>query len=269
MRKTILAVAAALSLSCATSGPNKGEFNLIAVDQEMAMGEQINQQVHGEMQVVKDPAATAYLQRLGQKILSGVPETPFEFQFHIVNDPAVNAFAVPGGHLYVNTGLIQAADAESELAGVLGHEIAHAVERHGTEQLTKAYGFNIVAGLALGQDAGILEQLAAQVGGAAILMKYGRDAEREADKLAVKYLYNAGIDPRGVLLFFQELEQQEGGKTPPKFLAWLSTHPLTSDRIKDTERRIAKLDLGAKRLVKDTADFHEFKQRFTERVSLR
>lgn len=253
---TGLVLAGVLSAGCATSGPNKGEFNLISVDQEQALGKQFNRQVHDEMKVIDAPAETAYLQRLGERIVAGAPKTPFDFTFHIVEDEAVNAFTAPGGHIYVNTGLIRAVDSEAELAGVLAHEIAHAVERHVTEQMSKMYGAQALASLALGNDPSLLQQLVAQVGGTAVFMKFSRDAEREADEKAVSYLVNAGIDPRGLTSFFEELAK-EGGQ-PPRFLAWLQSHPLTRERIKDTKARIAKLD-HLDRLERDSAAFHAWK----------
>jgi beta-barrel assembly-enhancing protease len=259
------AFAALASFSCATKGPNKGDFNLISMDQERAMGKQIDAEVRKEYKVIDDPQAVAYLTQLGTRILKGAPAKPADFTFHVVEDEAINAFAVPGGQVYVNTGLIQAASTESELAGVLGHEMGHVISRHGTEQLSKVYGLNIIGSLALGENPGILAGLAAQVGGTALMLKYGRDAERESDKLAVKYTYAGGIDPRGIVAFFEKLRKEEKGNAPPKLLAWLSTHPLTGDRIRDAKARIA--ELPRKTVTRDTAAFQAFKARFAERVS--
>lgn len=242
--------------ACAQRGVNKGDFNLISMDQERAMGQQVDQEIRKEMRVRDDAVATVYLAELGRRLMAGSEEgRKYKFMFHVVDDPAVNAFAVPGGHVYVNKGLIRSASNESELAGVLGHEMAHVIARHGTEQLTKAYGLEIVSSLALGNNPGMLQQLAAQVGGTAILLKYGRDAESEADKLGVRSTYSAGIDPRGLVRFFSKLAK--GEKAPPEYLAWLSTHPLTTDRIKNVQAQIAQLP--PKPVVEDSQAFHQWK----------
>jgi predicted Zn-dependent protease len=264
IRNILVSLGLAVTLaSCATSGVNKGDFNLVSMDQERAMGQQINAEVHQQYQVIDDPQMVAYLKSLGDQIAKAAKVSPDEFHYHIVKDPAVNAFAIPGGHVYVNTGLIEAAANESELAGVMAHEMGHVIARHGTEQLTKSYGLNIIGSLALGQNPGLLQQLAAQVGGTALMLHYTRGAEDEADKLAVKYTYYADIDPNGMVSFFKKLAQEEKGKTPPRYLAWLQTHPLTADRIKSAERRIAELP---RKPVRQNSDaFVGFKTAVAER----
>ncbi len=255
----------AAGMGCATSGPNKGDFNLISVEQERQMGEQVHEQVEQEMQLVDDPEAVAYLEDLGKRLARSAPDTPFEFEFHIVKDAAVNAFATPGGHVYINTGLIEAVASEAELAGVVAHEMGHVVFRHGSEQLTKAYGLNMVASLALGQEPGLLKQLAAQIGGTALMLKYSRNAEREADEVAVESLHGAGIDPRGIVKFFETLQAGEEGAAPPRFLAWLSTHPLTDERIKDSRKMIA--GLPEKSYRSQDGEFRRFQERVTDKLA--
>lgn len=264
--KVFLSAALALTLSsCATSGVNKGDFNLVTMDQERAMGQQIDAQVRQEYKVVDAPEMVAYIKGLGDQLAAAAKVKPADFTYHMVEDPAVNAFAVPGGHVYVNTGLITAAENEAEVAGVLAHEMGHVISRHGTEQLTKQYGFNIVGSLALGENPGLLEQLAAQVGGTAVLLHYGRGAEREADQLAIKYTYGAGIDPGGMVSFFQKLAKEEKGKAPPQYLAWLSTHPLTTDRIADAQTLIG--GLPPKPVRRNSDAFVSFKKAVIERFA--
>lgn len=255
-KKVAAALWLALAAGCASTGPNKGEFNLISLDQEKALGKQFNAEVHQQLKVIDTREATGYLQQLGERLVKGAPKTDFQFQFHLVDDPAVNAFAAPGGHIYVNTGLVAAADFESELAGVMGHEIAHAVERHVTEQMSKMYGAQLLATVALGQDAGMLTQLTTQLVGTAMFSKFSRDAERQSDRLAIQYLVNAGIDPRGLPSFFKKLKAEGGA--PPRLLQWLSTHPVTDDRIKDANARIAKLS-NLDRYSRDSAAFQRWK----------
>lgn len=268
MRGIIFAVALALTpAACATSGPNKGEFNLISMDQEMAIGKQFDQELRSQKRVIDDPATTGYLQDLTDRMAKGAGKNPPKFTVRVVADPAVNAFAAPGNQLYVNSGLVQAAGTESELAGVMAHEMAHAVERHVTEQMSKMYGMQILGAVALGENPGLVQQLVAQLGGTAAMLKFGRDAERESDRLAVRYTTAANIDPKGLVTFFQKLKQQEGKGGPPGFLAFLSTHPLTNDRIKATNARIAEVDRRG--MTIDTRAFRAFKERVSQKVAVR
>lgn len=259
MHKISLAAALSLALStgCATTGPNKGEFNLISLDQEQALGKQFDAEVHQQLKVMDSPQVTAYIQQLGERIVSGAPKTPFKFEFRVVADPAINAFTAPGGHVYVNTGLIEAVSNESELAGVMGHEIAHAVERHVTEQMSKMYGAQLLATVALGQDPNVLTQITTQLVGTAVFTKFSRDAERQADRLAINYLVNAKIDPRGLVSFFEKLKS--AGGAPPRLLQWLSTHPVTEDRIHDAKVRISKLS-HLDQYEQDSPAFQQWKQ---------
>lgn len=256
------ALVVALSVSaCATSGVNKGDFNLISYQEEWRLGQQLEQDIARQMTLVDDRRALAYLNRIGQRIVAQTELSEAPWEFHIVADPAINAFNIPGGHVYVNTGLIQAADNVAELTGVVAHEVAHGVARHGTENLTKAYGFNIVAGLALGQNPPIYQQLITQIVGAGTFAKWGRDAEREADDLGIVYMYNAGYDPHGMVTMFQELlsrRRQEPGAVESFF----SSHPLTEKRIADVRARIEELPPKPTLVMRDP-DFREFQSRLS------
>lgn len=140
---------------CATLGI--GSANMISLEDEWELGRQLEAEIAREMDLVNDRQALEYINQVGQRIVRQTNMRDLPWKFHIVNDPAINAFNIPGGHVYVNTGLIEAANNASELAGVMAHEIAHGVERHGTERLTKAYELNIIAALVLGQDPGMIE----------------------------------------------------------------------------------------------------------------
>ena len=268
MRHIVFALTLTLGAAgCATTGPNKGQFNLISMDQERAMGKQFDQQLRTEKKVIDDPQTVAYLQGLSDRLMKGAPDSPIKsFHVRVVVDPAVNAFAAPGGQLYVNSGLVKAAANESELAGVMGHEMGHGVQRHVTEQLSKIYGLELLTGFALGQNPGIAQQLVAQLGGQVVALKFSRDAEREADKLAVRYTSAARIDPNGLVTFFEKLQKQEG-KSPPEYVGWLSTHPLTKDRIRDAELRVAKVDRRGMEV--DSPAFHAFRDQLFGRVASR
>jgi predicted Zn-dependent protease len=154
-----------------------------------------------------------------------------------------NAFAIPGGFIFVNRGILERAGTASELAGVLAHEIGHVVERHGLEQMSKAQNTNTIVALVyvlLGRAPGGAEQVALQVAGSAWMAKHSREAEREADRVAIAFLARAGLDPRGMPQFFQRLLEEERSN-PSQLLAWFSTHPVTEARIADTDAMIAQL----------------------------
>jgi predicted Zn-dependent protease len=160
----------------------------------------------------------------------------------------------------VNRGILERAGSASELAGVLAHEIGHVVERHGLEQMAKARNTNTVVGLIyvlLGRAPGATEQVALQVAGSAWMAKHSREAEGEADRVAVVFLARAGLDPRGMPRFFQRLLDEER-ISPSELLAWFSTHPLTEDRIAETEAMIAQLPSGV--VERASQDFPQFAQ---------
>lgn len=230
-----------LSLFLAGCGSGGGgDFNLISLEDEWKLGQQLSADIERQMPLVHDQAALSYVNSLGQSIVRTTPMANLPWQFHIVQDKSINAFNIPGGHVYVTTGLIAAADNASELAGVMAHEIAHGVERHGTEQLTKSYGLSIVAGLLLGQNPAVYQQILAQVVGGGVLARFSREAEREADDLGVRYMYDAGWDPHGMVTMFEELLRHEQ-RQPGSVEKFFSTHPLTRDRINDVTKEIAKL----------------------------
>lgn len=242
-----LVVGLALSLvalvgmsGCATSGVNRGDINLISLEEEWQLGRRLEADLAKKLNLVNDSVVTGYVDRLGQKLVRQTELSGLPWEFHVVRDADVNAFNIPGGHVYVNTGLIAAADNASELAGVMGHEVAHGVARHSTEQLTRVYGLNLLAGALLGEDPKTYERILAQVVGGGAVARFSRGAEEEADALGVRYLYHANYDPQGMVGIFQELlrrNQQRQGSVARFF----ATHPLTADRIHDVRGRIAEL----------------------------
>lgn len=237
---TLLLATALLLAGCATSGVNKGDFNLVSMQEEWQLGAQLEQDIARQMQVLNDASATAYVSRIGQRVVAQTELARAPWEFHIVADPQLNAFNIPGGHVYVNSGLICAADNVSELAGVMAHEISHGVARHGTEQLSKAYGANIVAGIVLGANPPIYQQILAQIVAGGTFAKFSRDAEREADHLGVIYMYDAGYDPHGMITMFQELIERRNSR-PSSVESFFSSHPLTEERIANVRAQIDQL----------------------------
>ncbi|MEO8381524.1 MAG: M48 family metalloprotease, partial [Acidobacteriota bacterium] len=159
-RSSSLAVALVMFLALGCGSGGAGDFNLISIEEEWQLGQQLSQDIAKQVRFNEDPTVNAYVRSVGQRIVAQTP-APFNqmpWDFHVVEDPAINAFAIPGGHVYVNTGLLANADNASELAGVMAHEISHVVARHSTEQLSRQYGLSILAGVALGQNPGQLSQ---------------------------------------------------------------------------------------------------------------
>lgn len=245
-----ISFAVVLTLSCGSGG----DFNLISIEEEWALGNQLAQDIAKQMPVSSDPYITA----LGQRLVAQTQMANLPFTFHVVHNNEINAFAIPGGHVYVNTGLINAARNASELAGVMAHEIGHVVARHTTEQISRQYGLSALAGIVLGQNPQAYQQLLAQILAAGTLARYSRAAEQEADRIAVHVMNQAGYNPEGMITMFETLmaQGQRGSGAVSDFFA---THPLTSDRIRDVRNEIAKLPTKAAR--NDEPEFRSLQQR--------
>ena len=208
-RAAVLAFAASGVLSgCATVG----QINLISEEEELQMGARFAAELANELTFIEDPEIVGYVDDLGQSLARVSRRNHITYTFHVVDTDDVNAFAVPGGYLYVNRGLIEAAESEAELAGVLGHEIGHVVGKHSARQLSQQYGLALLAQLALGEDPGMLAQLTAQIVATGTITNYSRAMESEADAYGVQELYDAGIDPNGLATFFGKLEAMRGGQ---------------------------------------------------------
>lgn len=225
---------------CATTGINQGDLNIVSLEEEWQLGNQLERDIAQQMRLVNDRAAIAYINEIGQRIVNQTELRNAPWEFHIVDDDAINAFNIPGGHVYVNTGLIKAARNVSELAGVMAHEITHGVSRHGTEQLTKSYGISALAGVALGNNPAVYQQLLAQVAASGASAKFSRNAEREADRLGVRYMYAAGYNPEGMATMFETLFSQRK-RQPSSVEQFFSSHPVTTSRIRDVRNQARSL----------------------------
>ena len=235
------------------------DINIFSDAQEVQLGKQFSRQIEQDLKIYSDPTVTAYIDQLGQHLANHSQRQNITYHFKVVDTEVVNAFAIPGGYLYVNIGLIRAAENESELAGVIGHEIGHVVGKHGVKQMTRQLGLAAMAQLALGENQSKLKQMVAGLAANGVLMKYGRDAEREADIYAVQEMYDAGIDPEGMATFFEKLLKLQKGK-PSKLEQIFSTHPPTAERIATVRARIAQLPRKPN-LKKDSQRFHQIKKR--------
>ena len=234
-------------------------FNQYTPQQDIELGQEAAKEVNHAMPVVSDgDEVTRYVQRLGEQLASHAPgETKWPFSFHVVNVKEINAFALPGGPVYINVGTIRAADDEGQLAGVLAHEISHIVLRHSTQQASKASLAQLplaVLGVAVGQSAA---GQAARIGGTlatqGLLLKYSRDAENEADLLGSQIMYDSGYDPYSMVEFFAKLEK-EGGPGVPQFL---SDHPNPGNRVENVRQAISKFP--KKKYRSNSGDFERVK----------
>ena len=255
---SVLAVALVtfMTVGCGGSG---GGFNLISIEEEWQMGAQLSQEVAKQVRFNNDPAVNNYVRNMGMRIVqqAAPPFNQLPWQFHVVQDPAINAFAIPGGHVYVNTGLIENSDNASELAGVMAHEIAHVLARHSTEQLSRQYGLSVIAGAVLGQNPGALAQIAAQIAAGGAMAKFSREAEREADEIGIQAMAAAGYNPMGMATMFEELMEHSKGQ-PGRVEQFFSTHPLTAERVADARKRADRI---GNRGVTDEPAFQDIRRR--------
>ncbi len=239
------------------------ELNLVSTEQEIQMGAEFAAEVEREMVMYDDPVVGAYIDSLGQILAAHSDRPDIEYHFKVVDTDEVNAFALPGGYLYVNRGLITAAESEAELAGVIGHEVGHVVGRHSAKQLTRQLGLAALAQIALGEDPGMVKSLVANIAATGAMMKYSRDAEREADRYGADETYRSGIDPGGMVTFFEKLKAMHD-REPTATEKFFSTHPPTSERIQSTKEYIASLP-EKDPLQADSARFHAIQERIAAR----
>jgi beta-barrel assembly-enhancing protease len=256
MRRIMMALSLTVALgACAVSQ-----------QQEVEMGASYAAQIDQQLPLVTDPEINRYINVLGDSLARLADSRELTWTFRVVDSPEVNAFAVPGGFIYINRGLIQRAQNMSQVAGVLGHEIGHVTERHSVKQMQKAQGANVGVTLACvltrvceGQAAGALINVA----GGAVFAKFSRSDEQEADREGVKNVVRAGIDPNGIPEMF-EILLAERRSNPSAMEAWFATHPLEEDRIEETRKQIQGIDPAIMRqLRKDSPNFQAFRNRLT------
>jgi len=236
----------------------------VGEDEERALGADAAAQVDSAMPFVTDPEVTGYVSRLGSALASASDDHDRQWRFRVVDAADVNAFALPGGFVYVNRGLIERAGNVSELAGALGHEIAHVVLRHSAERLEKAQktnvGVSVVCALTslCSSDAA---RVAINVGGAALFARFSRQDEFEADSAAVGIMTRAGYHPDGIATMFSKL-LRDREQQPDIVSGWFASHPLEEDRITAVRRVIAAASLpDSARLTRDDPEFRAFQER--------
>src|SRR5215475_4040711 len=218
---------------------NKGQIDFYSIDKEVALGRQLAAEVDRESKFVTDPIVTEYVNRVAQNIvLHSDVKTPVTIK--VIDSNEVNAFALPGGHLYVNRGVIETATNEAELAGVIAHETGHVAARHGVEQASKGslINYGTIPLIFLGGWGGFAIRQAAGLAVPLSFLKFSRGMESEADRLGAQYLWASGYDPNAMVSFFEKLQAQEK-KKPGTMAKVFSTHPMTGDRITEVQKLVA------------------------------
>ena len=238
-------------------------MNWFSIEKEIGLGKQLAQEVERSSKMIDDPVVTEYVNRVGQNLVRN-SDAKVPFTIKVIDSDEVNAFALPGGFFYVNSGLILRSQEESELAGVMAHEISHVTARHGTCQATKGELMQLAsipamifipytwAGYAMYQGLNMAIPLT--------FLKFSRDAEREADFLGIQYMYKAGYDPNSYVTFFERIqadEKRRPGTIPKAF----STHPPTPERIENTQKEIARILPARQEYIVTTSEFDQVKGR--------
>src|ERR1051326_3589295 len=231
--------------------------NFFSLEKEIALGKQLAQEVERQAKIIDDPVIAEYVSRVGQNLVRN-SDAKVPFTIKVLDSEEVNAFALPGGFFFVNSGLILKADNESELAGVMAHEIAHVAARHGTRQATRGTIINYASiplifvggrtGYAIRQGAGLAIPLG--------FLTFSRGFEKEADFLGLQYLYKTGYDPTAFVDFFEKIQSMEK-KKPGSISKVFSTHPMTDDRIKTSQKTIQDILKAKPEYVVTTSEFND------------
>jgi hypothetical protein len=232
--------------------------------QDVKLGQDAAAQVRKEMPLLNDGTVDGWVQNVGRRLVAAIPpehqHAEFKYTFEVVNQKEINAFALPGGPMFLNRGMIEAAKTEAEVAGVMGHEISHVALRHGTAQATKGERFQLgailgqVAGAVIGGTAGAVIAQGSQFGLGTYFLKYGRAYESQADLLGAQILARAGYDPRQMANMFKTIEEQGGGRQPE----WMSSHPNPGNRFNAINAEAARLRVAVR---PDTGEFQSARSR--------
>lgn len=239
-------------------------ITLISVPQEIEIGREANAQVRKKTARLRDPQVTAYITRIGQRLAKAAPGAKYPYSFEVADAAEINAFSLPGGPVWINRGVLRAAGNESQVAGVLAHEIAHIAQRHAADQLTKtllAKWSLGVLGAMLGNAGGAgTAQAAGAMAASGVFLKFSRDDERDADRVGLQIMTKAGWDARGMIELFETL-RRESARDPGAVDVFFSTHPSPGDRIAQLTAATARTRAG----VRDTAAFRAVRARVARR----
>ena len=239
----------------------RGLGDWYSLETEIKIGKQYSMQVEQSVKLVQDPVVNEYVNRIGQNLVRN-SDAQVPFTIKVIDSDEVNAFALPGGFFYVNSGLILAADEEAELAGVMAHEISHVCARHGMRQMTRANLANIatIPLIFVGGGIGYGIYEAAGLGLPLTFMKFQRNFEAEADYLGLQYMYKTGYDPQAFISFFEKIQAKEK-KKPGTIAKAFASHPQTPDRIEASQKEIATILPAKAQYIVSTSEFDDVKSR--------
>ena len=241
----------------------KPGWNRYSPQEDIALGKQVAVDAEKQLPSCNAPDVDAYLTELGRKLIAKLPTggVEYPFEFHCVNDKSINAFALPGGYVFVNRGAIAAADNEAQLAAVMAHELSHVTLRHGTSEATKAQfaqtGVGILGAIFGGNAGGALLTELGRFSAGGVLLRYSRSAETQADVVGTQVLYDTGYDPRALAQFFEKIEAESKGQNPPEFF---SDHPNPEHRVERVQEEIDKLGGLPRNVKKDSLEFEAIKR---------
>jgi predicted Zn-dependent protease len=240
---TSVLILIAAGLDAASRTVVRPGWNLFSPRQDVEVGQQVARDAERQLPMLNDSSVNQYVDRLGRRLAAHAPGERYPYRFKVVNDREINAFALPGGPIYVNRGVIENADNEAQLAGVIAHEIAHVALRHGTNQASRAAAAQVplaILGEIVGSDStrGVLAQIGAGFAVNSVLLKYSRNAESQADIIGTQILHDAGYDPRAMAQFFQKFDRRG--------VEFFSNHPSPDNRIARVNQEINALG-GARR----------------------
>ena len=248
-----------------TITPPKNSFS---PQQDVELGRQAAGEVRQQLPLLNDGRTEDYVEDIGQRLIAHIPsnlrQPAFRYSFDVVNRPDINAFALPGGPMFLNRGMLQAAGSEAEVAGVMAHELSHVILRHGTAQASKGQKFQVgaiagqIVGAIVGGRTGSVIAHGSQIGLGTYFLKYGREYERQADLLGAQIMARAGYDPRQMARMFETIERQGGGRGPE----WLSDHPNPGNRVEAINREAESLRVG--RSMASNGDFQAIRSRLTQ-----
>lgn len=254
-----------LSASAQTRIEPDYDDNKYSPAEDVQIGQEAAAEVRREYPMLNDPTAERFVDRIGSRLASNIPaeyrQAEFRYSFDVVNMREINAFALPGGPMFVNRGMIEASGSEAEVAGVMAHELSHVILRHGTLQASKAQKFQIgaiagqILGAIVGGNAGAVIAQGSQFGLSAYFLKYGREYEREADLLGAQIMARAGYDPRAMATMFDRIEAEGGSRGPE----WLSSHPNPGNRSAAIQQEARML--GAPTYAGNTTEFRNVQAR--------
>jgi len=247
-------ILAALRLTgCAQFAAVSEAAFMMSPDEEQQLGVKMQAEVAKQYHINNDPSINSYVQSLGQNLWTNSPKGEIPPHFHVIDDDAINAFAIPGGDVYVQTGAIRAAADEAELAGVIAHELGHVVRRHSARGVSRETGLSTIQQIALGSDAGQATTLVSSMLSQSLVLRYSRADESEADTIAVGTLDRAGYDPEGLTTFFATLKQKYGDQGSGPVATLFASHPPTTDRMTNVETLIKQLPTPPKKNRPKTA----------------